>query len=144
MMCRPGSLLFCPDCGTLLDLPRADEKEVKCVQCGHLEPISCESGNPLVNSYYLRLNECEQHTMVSKSLLGRERTRFPPNYGKSGKIRHALEKQWKHGQLSVSRVYFVKLILLNSTPSSRKRLSVIDVATIKGTQWRNRCARRSA
>lgn len=38
-----GSLLFCPDCGTLLDLPKGDEETVKCEQCGHLEPASCKS-----------------------------------------------------------------------------------------------------
>ena len=40
---RPGSLLFCPDCGTLLDLPLGDEANVRCDQCGHLEPASCVS-----------------------------------------------------------------------------------------------------
>ncbi|KAI0344174.1 DNA-directed RNA polymerase I kDa polypeptide [Trametopsis cervina] len=35
-----GSLLFCPDCGTLLDLPRDDQNEVLCEQCGHAEPAS--------------------------------------------------------------------------------------------------------
>ncbi|KAJ3485711.1 hypothetical protein NLI96_g4769 [Meripilus lineatus] len=35
-----GSLLFCPDCGTLLNLPRDDETEVACEQCGYLEPAS--------------------------------------------------------------------------------------------------------
>ncbi|EIN04388.1 DNA-directed RNA polymerase I kDa polypeptide [Punctularia strigosozonata HHB-11173 SS5] len=35
-----GSLLFCPDCGTLLDLPRGDEPSVKCDQCGREEPSS--------------------------------------------------------------------------------------------------------
>ncbi|KDQ17520.1 hypothetical protein BOTBODRAFT_53117 [Botryobasidium botryosum FD-172 SS1] len=34
-----GSLLFCPDCGTLLSLP-GDEETIKCEQCGHLEPVS--------------------------------------------------------------------------------------------------------
>ena len=38
-----GSLLFCPDCGTLLNLPQDNEVEVKCEQCGHKEPASCES-----------------------------------------------------------------------------------------------------
>lgn len=33
-----GSLLFCGDCGTLLDLPHGDEASVKCEQCGHKEP----------------------------------------------------------------------------------------------------------
>ncbi|KAG8928272.1 DNA-directed RNA polymerase I core subunit rpa12 [Tulasnella sp. 419] len=36
---RIGSLLFCPDCGTLLDIP-TDDDNVKCEQCGHLEPAS--------------------------------------------------------------------------------------------------------
>ncbi|KAI0271736.1 DNA-directed RNA polymerase I kDa polypeptide [Gloeopeniophorella convolvens] len=35
-----GSLLFCPDCGTLLDLPHGDEPDVTCEQCGHVEPAS--------------------------------------------------------------------------------------------------------
>ncbi|KAI0047417.1 DNA-directed RNA polymerase I kDa polypeptide [Auriscalpium vulgare] len=35
-----GSLLFCPACGTLLDLPHGDEASVKCEQCGHAEPAS--------------------------------------------------------------------------------------------------------
>jgi DNA-directed RNA polymerase I subunit RPA12 len=37
---KTGSLLFCPDCGTLLDLPN-DEEFIKCDQCGRLEPTSC-------------------------------------------------------------------------------------------------------
>ncbi|KDQ55003.1 hypothetical protein JAAARDRAFT_60445 [Jaapia argillacea MUCL 33604] len=35
-----GSLLFCPDCGTLLDLPQGDDTIVNCEQCGHEEPAS--------------------------------------------------------------------------------------------------------
>ncbi|KAI0717503.1 DNA-directed RNA polymerase I kDa polypeptide [Lentinus tigrinus ALCF2SS1-7] len=35
-----GSLLFCPDCGTLLNLPQDGEFEVTCEQCGHVEPAS--------------------------------------------------------------------------------------------------------
>ncbi|EJD43376.1 hypothetical protein AURDEDRAFT_114723 [Auricularia subglabra TFB-10046 SS5] len=35
-----GSLLFCPHCGTLLDLPKMNEDTVKCDQCGHVEPSS--------------------------------------------------------------------------------------------------------
>ena len=37
-----GSLLFCPDCGTLLSLPRDGESIVTCEQCGHEEPASCQ------------------------------------------------------------------------------------------------------
>ena len=40
---RLGSLLFCPDCGTLLNLPVGDEQTVVCEQCGHEEPASCTS-----------------------------------------------------------------------------------------------------
>ncbi|EIW70105.1 hypothetical protein TREMEDRAFT_29871 [Tremella mesenterica DSM 1558] len=39
---RIGSLLFCPACGTLLDLPRDDQDEIACAQCGRTEPASCE------------------------------------------------------------------------------------------------------
>ncbi|KAF5361706.1 hypothetical protein D9758_007344 [Tetrapyrgos nigripes] len=35
-----GSLLFCPTCGTLLDLPKDSEEFVLCEQCGHEEPAS--------------------------------------------------------------------------------------------------------
>ncbi|KAI0317916.1 transcription factor S-II-domain-containing protein [Amylostereum chailletii] len=35
-----GSLLFCPDCGTLLNLPQGDDPSVNCEQCGHEEPAS--------------------------------------------------------------------------------------------------------
>ncbi|CAL1696867.1 unnamed protein product [Somion occarium] len=35
-----GALLFCPDCGTLLNLPADNETEVKCEQCGRKEPAS--------------------------------------------------------------------------------------------------------
>ena len=46
-----GSLLFCPDCGTLLDLPKGDQEAVKCEQCDHHEPISCtDSNTTLVNT----------------------------------------------------------------------------------------------
>lgn len=38
---RIGSCLFCPSCGTLLDLP-GDEDEIACEQCGRREPASCE------------------------------------------------------------------------------------------------------
>lgn len=41
MLGAAGSLLFCPDCGTLLDLPRPNEDTVICDQCGHTEPSSC-------------------------------------------------------------------------------------------------------
>ncbi|KAI0027267.1 transcription factor S-II-domain-containing protein [Vararia minispora EC-137] len=37
---RAGSLLFCPDCGTLLDVPQGDDTSVRCDQCGHEEPAS--------------------------------------------------------------------------------------------------------
>jgi len=40
---RLGSLLFCPDCGTLLNLPVGDERTVVCEQCAHEEPASCTS-----------------------------------------------------------------------------------------------------
>lgn len=36
-----GSLLFCPTCGTLLDLPKDGESIVTCEQCGQEEPASC-------------------------------------------------------------------------------------------------------
>lgn len=39
---RIGSLLFCPACGTLLDLPKDDSDEIACNQCGRIEPASCE------------------------------------------------------------------------------------------------------
>ncbi|KAF9015903.1 DNA-directed RNA polymerase I kDa polypeptide [Hymenopellis radicata] len=35
-----GSLLFCPTCGTLLDLPKDSENHVTCDQCAHEEPAS--------------------------------------------------------------------------------------------------------
>ncbi|EFI28592.1 DNA-directed RNA polymerase I kDa polypeptide [Coprinopsis cinerea okayama7 len=35
-----GSLLFCPNCGTLLDLPKDGEAIVTCEQCHHEEPAS--------------------------------------------------------------------------------------------------------
>jgi hypothetical protein len=38
---RTGTLLFCPDCGTLLNLPKDDEPSVICEQCEHEEPASC-------------------------------------------------------------------------------------------------------
>lgn len=38
---RIGSLLFCPVCGTLLDLPKDDQDEITCAQCGRREPASC-------------------------------------------------------------------------------------------------------
>lgn len=37
-----GSLLFCPTCSTLLDLP-GDADVIVCEQCGHEEPAECES-----------------------------------------------------------------------------------------------------
>lgn len=37
---RIGSLLFCPACGTLLDLPADNEDEIACAQCGRPEPAS--------------------------------------------------------------------------------------------------------
>ncbi|KAL1698912.1 hypothetical protein EV121DRAFT_284481 [Schizophyllum commune] len=35
-----GSLLFCPFCGTLLNIPRDGERVVECEQCGHEEPAT--------------------------------------------------------------------------------------------------------
>ncbi|ORY31255.1 hypothetical protein BCR39DRAFT_527143 [Naematelia encephala] len=43
---RIGSLLFCPACGTLLDLPKDDEDEIACAQCGRLEPSSSYENLP--------------------------------------------------------------------------------------------------
>ena len=37
-----GSLLFCPDCGTLLNLPQDGESTVACSQCQHEEPVECK------------------------------------------------------------------------------------------------------
>ncbi|KAK4686143.1 hypothetical protein P7C73_g3986, partial [Tremellales sp. Uapishka_1] len=37
---RIGALLFCPACGTLLDLPKDDQDEIDCHQCGRKEPAS--------------------------------------------------------------------------------------------------------
>lgn len=45
-----GSLLFCPDCGTLLNLPQDGQSEVTCEQCGHDEPASC-TPNSFSSSY---------------------------------------------------------------------------------------------
>ena len=39
---RTGSLLFCPDCGTLLSLPKDGETVVVCEQCAYEEPATCE------------------------------------------------------------------------------------------------------
>ena len=39
---RIGSLLFCPACGTLLDLP-GDSDEIVCDGCARREPASCKS-----------------------------------------------------------------------------------------------------
>ncbi|KAG9014772.1 DNA-directed RNA polymerase I core subunit rpa12 [Tulasnella sp. JGI-2019a] len=36
---RVGSLLFCPDCASLLDTP-SDKDHVTCSQCGRVEPAS--------------------------------------------------------------------------------------------------------
>ncbi|KZP30337.1 DNA-directed RNA polymerase I kDa polypeptide [Athelia psychrophila] len=35
-----GTLLFCPDCGTLLNLPKDGEPIVTCEQCHYEEPAS--------------------------------------------------------------------------------------------------------
>jgi primosomal protein N' len=35
-----GSLLFCPVCSTLLDLP-GDKDVIVCEQCSHEEPAQC-------------------------------------------------------------------------------------------------------
>ncbi|GAW02716.1 DNA-directed RNA polymerase I kDa polypeptide [Lentinula edodes] len=40
MATKIGSLLFCPTCGTLLDLPKDSEPNVLCEQCGHQEPAT--------------------------------------------------------------------------------------------------------
>jgi hypothetical protein len=45
--CYIGSLLFCPSCGTLLDLPKDGEDTVTCEQCGHGEPASCTQTSSL-------------------------------------------------------------------------------------------------
>ncbi|RSH81124.1 DNA-directed RNA polymerase I core subunit rpa12 [Apiotrichum porosum] len=43
---RIGALLFCPACGTLLDLPRDDQDEIDCHQCGRKEPASSYENLP--------------------------------------------------------------------------------------------------
>ncbi|KAF8523774.1 hypothetical protein BU17DRAFT_43613, partial [Hysterangium stoloniferum] len=35
-----GSLLFCPSCGSLLDLPKDGEDAVTCEQCKYVEPAT--------------------------------------------------------------------------------------------------------
>ncbi|KAJ7820608.1 DNA-directed RNA polymerase I kDa polypeptide [Mycena leptocephala] len=35
-----GSLLFCPKCGTLLELPKDGQVDITCEQCTHVEPAS--------------------------------------------------------------------------------------------------------
>ncbi|KAJ3998854.1 DNA-directed RNA polymerase I kDa polypeptide [Lentinula boryana] len=40
MATKIGSLLFCPACGALLDLPKDSEPNVLCEQCGYQEPAS--------------------------------------------------------------------------------------------------------
>ncbi|KJA29477.1 hypothetical protein HYPSUDRAFT_176452 [Hypholoma sublateritium FD-334 SS-4] len=37
---KVGSLLFCPDCGTLLALPKDGETVVVCEQCAYEEPAT--------------------------------------------------------------------------------------------------------
>jgi DNA-directed RNA polymerase I subunit RPA12 len=44
---RIGSLLFCPACGTLLDLPKDEQDEIECHSCGRREPASCKLGGLL-------------------------------------------------------------------------------------------------
>lgn len=64
----PGSLLFCPDCGTLLNLPRDEENEVACEQCGHVEPASCESGLPAFANNIIDCSTAyENITIVTRS-----------------------------------------------------------------------------
>ncbi|KAK1923233.1 DNA-directed RNA polymerase i 13.7 kda polypeptide [Papiliotrema laurentii] len=43
---RIGALLFCPACGSLLDLPKDDQDEIPCGQCGRLEPASSYENLP--------------------------------------------------------------------------------------------------
>lgn len=43
LMNEPGSLLFCPECGTLLDYPLPEQNEIICEMCSHTEPASCAS-----------------------------------------------------------------------------------------------------
>lgn len=42
---QTGTLLFCPDCGTLLNLPIDNEPSVICEQCKHEEPATCTSSS---------------------------------------------------------------------------------------------------
>lgn len=54
---RIGSLLFCPACGTLLDLP-GDSDEIVCDGCARREPASCmfislRIGESRPNTYFL-------------------------------------------------------------------------------------------
>ncbi|KAJ6459512.1 DNA-directed RNA polymerase I kDa polypeptide [Mycena sanguinolenta] len=43
-----GSLLFCPRCGTLLDLPQDGEADVTCEQCAHVEPASSYENTEII------------------------------------------------------------------------------------------------
>jgi DNA-directed RNA polymerase subunit M/transcription elongation factor TFIIS len=51
-----GSLLFCPTCGTLLDLPQDGESVVTCEQCGHEEPASCMY-TPSCQGYHVEISQ---------------------------------------------------------------------------------------
>lgn len=50
-----GSLIFCPVCGTLLDLPRDDQDEIECHQCGRKEPASCGSIVDVANDQAMKI-----------------------------------------------------------------------------------------
>jgi hypothetical protein len=59
-----GSLLFCPDCGTLLSLPRDGETVVICEQCSYEEPASCEFVESLVSTIEALITGCPCSSLV--------------------------------------------------------------------------------
>lgn len=94
-----GSLLFCPDCGTLLDIPKDSQNEVTCEQCGHLEPASCESPLALLGwtSPCSSLSSRDvQRTKTSKSSHARTRTRSRLRSGRRARRRQRCTKGRRH------------------------------------------------
>jgi len=82
-----GSLLFCPTCGTLLDLPGEDEN-VECEQCGHLEPVTSYENTVVTTRSHpdafpsaLRLKRTTQTKIHEGADLGTKCTELCPKCG---------------------------------------------------------------
>lgn len=132
MLYGVGSLLFCPDCGTLLNLPTESEDTIPCEQCGFTENATCKSSaqrlDQLVHFTFTSLwKYCYYDPLTPRCIPVRSKTEEKnPNQGTWGR---GDAHSRKH---NMQQTYHSELIVYR-WPSNAQ-----TVATMKRTQWRSK------